>query len=129
MNYMMVFKFDEKGNFYSTKSTRQEQGYDIYFVPEGKMEMIYISTVNDSSLAHTHCLLYKETHNRFIAERKILGEIAEDVHRQELTDKAFIDAIRARLEKKRSRIEEILGRPMTEKDLDDYIVDIIEWYA
>jgi hypothetical protein len=125
--YMKIFQFEEKGDFYYTESTRQEKGYDIYFIPEGRVKMIYISTVNDLFLAQTHCLLFKEMHNKYVEEHGILEEIEQEV--RHLNDEEFENAIKTRLEKKRPCLEKILGRLMTEKDFEDYTLNIREWHA
>jgi hypothetical protein len=123
MNYTRIFEFNEKGNFFFTEG---EVGYDIYFVPSKGIEMKYVSTVDDVYRAQTHCALYQMHHNRFIGENEIIRKIAKEIHHLEMTDKE--DEIRARLEKQIPYLEEILGRPLTSKDVDDYITDIVEFY-
>ncbi|MBH8605580.1 hypothetical protein [Thermoactinomyces sp. CICC 10522] len=150
---MLIFEhpFEDvkKGNFFCAVSTRQEDGYDIYFVPDGEIEMRYISTVPDWSEAKKHCKLYKKIHDSGVEEyqkekaiNEILKEIAETVHKEEeyrriIYNDDLSDDVRGakaekyiqpQLEKKIGRIEEIKGS-IDEKERKEYIQMIMEWFC
>jgi hypothetical protein len=109
-----------KGAFTYTYSTRQDDSYDIYFIPEGSKRMEYIATVSDNP--STYCELFEEQHNQAVEIRSILETAYNSI-----TNWSDNDHTEEKIEEGLSKIEAVLDRPLSQKERNHYYWAIREW--